>query len=220
MKTTEEAAKNILIEGLKDEVALLNETNAENMGARAIKLILNDARQLADRIKDAKPVDLKALYQDLIGRIVVSQQTIAIKINPEHLFPSLPKESRPDRCVELSSRIAFKRRGQELKLIVSDQRSQTSNPDPALIKLVARAHLPKVELERSEVASIKEFAAKYDMDHGDAKNLIPLCYLAPSIIEDILNGRQPAELTVSRLRSANSLPVLWSEQRKQLGFAA
>ncbi len=68
--------------------------------------------------------------------------------------------------------------------------------------------------------SIKEFVAKYDLDHGDAKNLVPLCYPAPDIIDDILGGRQPVELTVSRLRSANSLPILWAEQRQQLGFSA
>ena len=67
--------------------------------------------------------------------------------------------------------------------------------------------------------SIKEYAEEQRMDHGDVKNLIPLSYLAPSIIEDILAGHQPADLTALRMKQvARHLPHLWSEQRKHLGF--
>jgi hypothetical protein len=89
-----------------------------------------------------------------------------------------------------------------------------------LIRLIAKAHLLKNEIETGAVRSIKEFAEKYSVDHGDAKNLIPLSYLAPGIIEAIYNGSQPSKLTTSRLKSvANRLPIRWNEQRQVLGFA-
>ena len=43
--------------------------------------------------------------------------------------------------------------------------------------------------------------------------------LAPDIVEAILAGRQPVELTVSRLKRIGDLPVSWAEQRQLLGFA-
>ncbi|MBS0252393.1 MAG: hypothetical protein JSR78_15150 [Proteobacteria bacterium] len=47
-----------------------------------------------------------------------------------------------------------------------------------------------------------------------------LTYLAPSIVEDIVAGRQPPELGPKRLlRTSQNLPLDWTEPRKFLGFA-
>jgi site-specific DNA recombinase len=47
------------------------------------------------------------------------------------------------------------------------------------------------------------------------RRLAPLAYLAPRVIEAIVDGSAPAGLTVSALTSA--LPHVWSEQEKMLG---
>ena len=103
-------------------------------------------------------------------------------------------------------------------MVIGGLESKPSSPDPALIKLIAKAHLLKTELEDGTVDSIKAFAAKHKIDHGDAKNLIPLSYLAPSIVEDILSGHQPADLTARRLKYLSNLPSNWTDQRQFLGF--
>ena len=52
-------------------------------------------------------------------------------------------------------------------------------------------------------------------------SLIRLSYLAPDIVRALLEGRQPIELTPTRLlRLSKGLPHDWSEQRHVLGFAA
>ena len=43
--------------------------------------------------------------------------------------------------------------------------------------------------------------------------------LAPDIVEAILAGRHPIELTAKRLKRIRDLPVSWAEQRRVLGFA-
>ena len=48
--------------------------------------------------------------------------------------------------------------------------------------------------------------------------MIPLAFLAPDIVEAILEGRQPVELTAARLIRVCDLPALWAEQRQSLGF--
>jgi len=46
-----------------------------------------------------------------------------------------------------------------------------------------------------------------------------LSYLAPDIVRALLDGRQPIELTPTRLfRLSKDLPHEWSEQRHFLGF--
>jgi len=92
--------------------------------------------------------------------------------------------------------------------VIGGLERKPSNPDLALIKLIAKAHLLKSELEDGTVDSIKAFATKHNIDHGDAKNLIPLSYLAPSIVEDILSGHQPEDLTARKLKYLSSLPQI------------
>jgi hypothetical protein len=50
-------------------------------------------------------------------------------------------------------------------------------------------------------------------------SLLPLGLLAPDIVEAILAGHQPIELTASRLKRLRELPISWKEQRRVLGFA-
>ena len=49
--------------------------------------------------------------------------------------------------------------------------------------------------------------------------LVRLSYLAPDIIQAILDGRQPCDLTPDKLLAHSRLPLVWNEQRTVLGFA-
>jgi hypothetical protein len=48
--------------------------------------------------------------------------------------------------------------------------------------------------------------------------LIPLAFLAPDIVEKILSGAQPVDLTTDELTKRIDLPLDWAEQRGALGF--
>jgi hypothetical protein len=47
---------------------------------------------------------------------------------------------------------------------------------------------------------------------------MPLAFLSPEIIEAIMEGRQPPELTIISLARRIDIPLLWSAQQKVLGF--
>lgn len=105
-----------------------------------------------------------------------------------------------------------------MKMVLGAKDPPTSNPDQALILLIARATLLRDQLESGEITSITEFAKIYGRHHSDAKKLVPLGYLAPSIVEDILRGHQPVELTARDLHRMTDLPLCWGQQRQRLAF--
>jgi hypothetical protein len=43
---------------------------------------------------------------------------------------------------------------------------------------------------------------------------------APDIIEAIIEGQQPPELTANKLVRIKNLPISWADQRDYLGFPA
>lgn len=219
MEMIEDTVRNVLVDTLKSDANVLLE-QTETLDAEAVQLLSETMQQLARIISTASHAKLKGLYRRLLERIELDRDQIVFFLNPAELIKSQNRESQSRKPIQITKPICIRRRGQELRLVIDGQRSNLSKPDEALIRLIAKAHLLKRELETGEINSIKEFASKHGMDHGDAKNLMPLCYLAPSIVEDVLAGLQPPELTAKQLRSAQGLPVMWNEQRLHLGFAA
>ena len=50
--------------------------------------------------------------------------------------------------------------------------------------------------------------------------VLRIAYMAPDIIEAIVEGRQPPELTANTLVRLKNLPIDWPGQREALGFPA
>jgi len=48
--------------------------------------------------------------------------------------------------------------------------------------------------------------------------VLPLAFLAPDIVEAILTGAQPADLTATKLVRRIDLALDWTVQKRQLGF--
>ncbi len=63
-----------------------------------------------------------------------------------------------------------------------------------------------------------ELAKHHGVDRTDVGRGIPLSFLAPDIVEAILDGSQPTEMTAARLKRVRDLPLSWAEQREILGF--
>jgi hypothetical protein len=74
------------------------------------------------------------------------------------------------------------------------------------------------QLIAGKVLSLKALAADEGLDPAEISRLLPLACLSPDIVEAILAGRQPANLTVERLKRPSDLPLEWSKQRQRLGF--
>ena len=51
----------------------------------------------------------------------------------------------------------------------------------------------------------------------DVSRSLQLAFLAPDLVEAMLDGTQPIALTPERLKRAGELPLLWDEQRAMLG---
>ncbi len=83
--------------------------------------------------------------------------------------------------------------------------------DPALVKALARAFRYQRLLDEGRYASITEMAAGEQIDRGYLGRLLQLTILAPDIVEDILAGRIPPEISLVDLLS--SLADDWSAQR-------
>lgn len=119
-----------------------------------------------------------------------------------------------EHCIELP--ISLKRRGVELKMVIEGASTMPGSPDPKLVAVVAQAQDWLGKLSKGEVASVSDLAARLGVDRTDISRILPLAFLAPDIVQAIVEGRQPVDLTASRLKRLSDLPASWAEQRKLL----
>ncbi len=83
--------------------------------------------------------------------------------------------------------------------------------DPALVKVLARAHRWQRLLDEGRYASISEMAKAERLDRGYLGRVLQLTLLAPDIVEAILDGRQPDGVGLPRLMEP--FPLEWARQR-------
>lgn len=84
--------------------------------------------------------------------------------------------------------------------------------DRALIRSVVLAKRWTQDLENGQASSIKAIAQAEGLCHHYTTKLLPLAFLAPDLVEKILEGRQGAQLSLSAI-TAQPMPVDWTQQR-------
>ena len=86
-----------------------------------------------------------------------------------------------------------------------------------LIKALTRSFLWHEQIIKGEIGSLVEIQKRENMKSmAYIHNIMRLRFLAPDIIESILNGSQPSDLIVNKLFKITSHD--WKIQRQQLGF--
>lgn len=89
-------------------------------------------------------------------------------------------------------------------------------PNPTLIKAIAKAIRWNEMLVTGEIASQESLAKLEGVRGGYLRKIVRLAILAPDIVEAILNGEEPAGLTLAKLHTIKTAD--WPTQRRQLGF--
>jgi site-specific DNA recombinase len=113
---------------------------------------------------------------------------------------------------------SLKRRGVELRLIVGDHYRSAATVDLPLLKAVARAYRWFDELSTGKASSLAEIAAREGLAVRYIGRLIHLAFLAPDIVESIVEGRQPTSLTAEAVTRHIEIPLEWRSQKIALNI--
>lgn len=102
-------------------------------------------------------------------------------------------------------------------LVVCGSEKKEININPFLVKIIVKSYYWNKLLDEGKVQNSKDIQKLEKMTNNDyIKNALGLRILSPKIVEAILNGHQPADLTVQRLLNVKTLD--WAEQERQLNI--
>lgn len=207
---------------LQDQQRLMDLLEFANPAPSLLQTLKLKADELAGKLIEENTGHQQAILQAIIHRVDLSANTITIDLSRKALARLLTMEeniasNEHDNIIPLKLGITLQRKGVEAKLVIAGQ-SSGRQPDPDLCRLIAKAKNWFDQLVSGEAGSVKEIADREKVFDTEITRILPLAFLAPSIIEDILNGCQPETLNVKSLKRISPLPSDWNEQQKRLGF--
>ena len=204
---------------LSDPVRTLQAVGMDEIKAESVSNVLKTGNTLGCDLARSSPSELAEVFRALASQVRVSTLWIEIDLMPDGLARLLDVEpTGASRVHTLTLPVQLKRRGVEMKLVLTGEAAPRSRGDKNLIRLVAKAHRWFEDLKSGQAKNISDIARREEMDVGDVSRALPLAFLAPDIVADIIKGDHPVDLTSEKLRRLSSLPKNWDKQRAALGF--
>lgn len=202
---------------LTDDLCLIETLGLTDAPPDRISSVRKRAVGLSKTLASGSPAEQRDLLLELIQRITVHPDHLAIDMKCPHLLNQACDDTMNAQTTSLRVPVSFRRRGVEAKLILG-HKDVAGATDRKLIETVARARGWLDRLSKGAVATINDLAAQENLHPSDVTRILPLAFLAPDIVEAILQGKQPVALTAEKLMRCR-LPTSWEQQRQRLGFA-
>ncbi len=187
---------------------------------RRLQSTRHSAEDLAGELEQ-QLVRNTGLLPQLVSRVEMDRITLRLMLNRawlmERLAIRLPRGSAPIA----NSPIAITVDGHQLRCglplrIVMENPEALPEPDRRLVHEVLRAIRWFDALSSGVFPTTQDLAKAEGCCPALISDRIRLAFLAPDIVEAILQGKQPRSLTVARLKRACPLPLSWEEQRTRL----
>jgi site-specific DNA recombinase len=205
---------------LKDEQWVFEALDCEEVRPESLENTFDRAAVLATEMRHGSAERQRQLLRSLLQQIVLNADRMRFEVKQTALARLLLDPdltiAHPEALFAFEIPVQVRRRGVEAKLIIASSQGRATLPDERLIAVIADAHRWIEELARGTARSVRDLARRHGRDAGEVSRTLPLAFLAPDVIEAIVGGRQPIELTPRRLKRS-TVPPRWEEQRRVFG---
>ena len=194
------------------------------LDASTQRAVLEGAALLAARWTTLPSSERHALTRSVLQRVEVGDDHILMSIdrralvsvttsstpNPEEIAPAV------DPAI-LTIAVCLRRAGKGVRMAIGEGVAQIV--DAGLVALIARAVAMRNLFLTGQDDSVDAMALRLGLRRDELAVLLRLAYLSPAIVHALLEGRQPLDLTPTRLIAlSRDLPNDWREQWRRLGF--
>ena len=185
------------------------------------RILLQRSAQLVQRWSTLPASELYELVRSVVARVTVGETVISVHVDRSAILTKLMPGAEPIETATVISVLSIaarlRRAGKGTRLVIGD--GTANEIDESLVSLIGRAVRTREALLSGNYDSIDAMAKQIGIKRDHLTVLVRLSYLAPQIVGSILAGRQPVELTPTRLIDlCKDLPHDWRAQRTYLGF--
>ncbi|MGN6819197.1 MAG: recombinase family protein [Sphingomonas sp.] len=165
--------------------------------------VRGNAAAVAAKLKAGNAGEIRAFAVELIDRIDVAPEMVAISIKMEAIGAA--------GVASINVPASVGRSPAKLSLVVPGSAQRA--PDPGLIGLVAQARNWFGDLAAGQCTTFRAVADRHGVSEAYVRQNISAAFLAPDLVERIVEGRQPATMTLASFKEMLPLPASWEAQR-------
>ncbi len=183
--------------------------------------VLKAATSLSLSLGKLDLTQLRKALQTYVTRVEIGDTTIAVTLNFAELrhvlrLPAIISEPQTHTIV---TPVRVTKRGVEQRLVIGGGVMAPIKRDETLVKALARAYAWFEDLRTSRIGDLSEIATREKLPRSYVQAHLPLAFLSPKLVQAILDGRQPADLSAKRIMYRTDMSVDWARQANELGFA-
>ena len=216
---------------LKSDAELFDALCGPQDSPSNIQSLIAAAKKLAAKCVSVRIQDLRDVLISFLNNVIVCDDRIELLIGRRELREVLNPDNVPipseepskgqgdlDDMISLTIEAKLRRYGGNIHLVVPPKgMAPTRHPRLALIKAIARGRAWYEMVMEGKVSDMKSLARQTGLTPHYVRNVFACAFLAPDIVEAILEGRQPLSLKFEDLYK--HVPLSWVEQRERFGFA-
>jgi site-specific DNA recombinase len=202
---------------------LLSTLTPEGGDVATTRSLLSAAHKLAKELDGNHTAAGNELLAGIGCSVVVRRDSLQIVLPKHQLrirllgagYQSVSSEVDDTKdAVTLSVPCSLKRCGGEMRMILPAQPSDTGKPVTSLLKAVSRAHDWVRRIESGEFKDLRAIATVTGLDERYVSHILPSAFLAPKIVEMIVEGKQSPDLSLNEL--LRDIPLDWTLQATKL----
>jgi DNA invertase Pin-like site-specific DNA recombinase len=180
--------------------------------------ILKFARQRAVAWLRMPRSEQADLIRSMLQRAIVHESSIELQLNVESTMGALQGRqfamgigSQHQQTFSLRASFRHVAQGKSVKLVIGHGPSQSSASREAIAKAVARARSWYEMIVQGKVSGLPDICRQHGLTHRYVKNIFPLAFLSPELVECLLNGPGGHSRTLESL--VGKVPMRWDAQR-------
>jgi site-specific DNA recombinase len=149
-----------------------------------------------------------------VGRTDLSPGNVRIVLDPTRIADllTIPADRIDQEALTIIAAFQHRRRGVETKLVLSDA---PPDRDEVLLKNVALGHIWFERIKAGQ--TYEDIAICAGVSKRRVMQVVDLAFLAPNIVSQMLQGKQPTGLTSDYLIK-RGLPDNWDKQRRVIAY--
>ncbi len=209
----------------KNTMPLLKLLNKKALSANQQASLLDRAKSLLVEWETFTPHQQIIYLKMIFHKICVSCNGVDLHISTDGMLACLnnvmltgeiPDKEADIHVITIPAKL--KRCGIETRFIIHDHSDQGPHQITVrgLQNTLLRALRWHEELASGAIASTTDLAKRENLAQRYVAFILKLAFLAPDIMEAIINGNIPVNLTIARLKKG--FPMDWTLQRQALGF--
>ena len=190
--------------------------------------LIETAAGCAKRLGEQSNSSLCETLETIVARMVVHQESVDVQLDrlklraqflgPDHTDPQTQNATNDldHEPITLTIKTKLKRCGMEMRLIIPPQSANQTpgNAVPALIKAISRAHEWVRLIVADKYKDQRAISKAAGLTERYVSRIIQCAFLAPEIVEGIINGQQAPELTLVTL--VDKVPLSWANQNAKI----